>query len=835
MNRQQKEEVFTQLWASPPGWRGWWTSVNNQPLAKRFIVTAFIFFLLGGLHAMFIRAQLTFPNSRLIDPGTYNELFTMHGSTMMYLFAVPLLEGLALYLLPLMLGSRDVAFPRLTAFSYWLYLFGGILFYSSYFAQVVPDTGWFAYTPLSGPAFSGKGVDFWLLGLSLVEISGITAGIEIVVTILKFRAPGMSLSRMPLFVWAMLVAGLMIIFAFSTLLTATVMLEVDRAFGTHFFNPNNGGNSLLWQHLFWFFGHPEVYIMFIPATGIVSMVVCAAARRGIVAYSLIVTAMVVTGFVSFGLWVHHMFTTGLPELAMAFFTAASLMIGIASGIQVFAWIATLWGSQPKRNLPLLYFAGFLFIFVLGGFTGVMVAVVPFNWQVHDTFFIVAHFHYVLIGGVVFPILAGIHHWFPKFTGRMLGERLGTWGFWLIFLGFNATFFPMHIMGFHGMPRRVYTYPEGRGLEVFNIVATMGAVAMAAGFLLFLWNCLASMRRGRKAGDNPWQADSLEWSVSSPPPTYSFVRPPVVHNRHPLWTRDALDSRDDWVEQVREALRFAPLDWRGTLVTDTLHAKPEAIQPLPGPSHLPLVSAIAVSAGFIGILGGWYLLSIGALVAAIAAFMQWLWPDRDRIERVRRSGVPEAAGLPALATGARSTGWWGSVCLMGVLGTVFAVLVYSYFYLQLFSPQWPQDGIPRPQLGWAGAATALAGAAGLIGWQAARAMRSGSSRGPLLVLLACGTGLASGGSWVAALLSASFSATTNAYGSAFWVLNSLVFIPLLLALSFSASLMVLRTCKWSDLDVLRLPIDLMLHQWLSGAASAAVVFLVLYISPYLFGG
>jgi cytochrome c oxidase subunit I+III len=808
-------------------------AVNNQPLAKRFIITAFIFFLLGGVQALLMRVQLTVPDNDFMGPEVYNQLFTMHGSTMMYLFTVPLLEALALFLLPLMLGSRDVAFPRLTAFSYWTYLFGGLLFYASFFTDTVPDAGWFAYTPLSGPAYSGLGVDFWLLGLSLVEIAGITAGIEVVVTILKFRAPGMSLNRMPLFVWAILVAGVMIIFAFSTLLTATVLLELERAFGFRFFDAARGGSSLLWQHLFWFFGHPEVYIAFIPATGVVSMVVCAAARRPIAGYALIVTAMVVTGFVSFGLWMHHMYTTGLPELALGFFTAASLMIGIASGIQVFAWIATLWGTRPKPEPSLLFVIGFLLIFVLGGFTGVMVAVVPFDWQVHDTFFIVAHFHYVLIGGVVFPILAGVTHWFPKLTGRLLDRRLGVVSFWLTFVGFNVTFFPMHIMGFLGMPRRVYTYPEELGIGGYNILSTAGALVMTAGFLLILYNAIRSGFRGERAPANPWKADSLEWSMSSPPPTYSHLRPPVVRGRHPLWVPDGEDSRDDAVERIRDALTCAPRRWRATLVSDALSAKPEAVQPLPGPSALPLLTALGLLVAFIAVLAKTYLLAPAGLAVAVGALSRWIWPDGRRLALARQSDIAARTGLTVLPRGSHATAWWGMLCFLGVLGTAFAALAYAYFYLWLYSEAWPQGGIERRPhfLAILVALPALAatGCAALVG-RFQREARTPRTRSFLLGAILFGSA-----AMIVLLVEMGalpFRPQDNAYGSIFWTLSGFLLFMLVLAVAFTVGVFAYAIKRLDDPALLALPFDLLRLLWYGTGVAALGAYGILYLSPHI---
>ena len=777
-------EDFERTWQSQPGLLGWLAEVNNQQLGKRFMLTACGFFMLGGVLALIMRLQLAVPENDLIDPQAFNQLFTMHGSTMMYLFAVPFLEGLGLYMLPLILGSRDVAFPRLTAFSFWTYAFGGGLFYASFFAGLVPDAGWFAYTPLSGPRFSGLGVDFWLLGLSLVEVAGLAAGVELVVTVLKFRAPGMTLGRMPLFAWTMLVAGAMMIFAFTVLLAATLLLELDRTAGTAFFDPERGGNTLLWQHLFWFFGHPEVYLVFLPATGIVSMVVPTFARRPLTAYVLVVVAVVLTGFLSFGLWVHHMYATGLPELATAFFSAASLIIAVASGTQVFAWIATLWGSRPSYRAPLLWVIGFLLIFVIGGMTGVMVAVVPFDLQVHDTYFVVAHFHYVLIGGVVFPAIAGLAFWLPKVTGRLFAPWAAALSFWLTFVGFNVTFFPMHIMGFLGMPRRVYTYPSGLGLEVHNLVATAGSFLLAGGVAVFLGAFLHSLRRGRPAGDDPWQGETLEWSVSSPPPIYSFLRPPVVRSRHPMW-EPAAAARDPAGAGARAAaaLEAAPGTWRATLSTDPLTAAPQSIQWLPGPTLVPFVAAVGLLVGSLGVLTKLYLVgALGALVTA-GALVSWLRPDEEQRERMRADPVGPAAGLPVHTSGPRSTGWWGALLLIVIVAMGYGALLFVYSYLRLFSARWPQGDLPLP--GWALAGPAMGALVLVLAAQlgAARAWRALQRRRFVsLSLLAVGAGVAAAVLVVLELLWLPFGPGVNAYASVFYALAGLVPVTLLPAVA-----------------------------------------------------
>jgi cytochrome c oxidase subunit I+III len=833
--RQSEQSArFHQTWASPSGYRGWFSAVNNQPLGKRFMLTAFIFFLLGGVLALFIRIQLSVSDNQFLGPQVYNNLFTMHGSTMMYLFAVPFLEGLALYLLPLLIGSRDVAYPRLTSFGWWCYLFGGLVFYASFIFGTIPDAGWFSYTPLSGSRYSGLGQDFWVLGLALVEVAGITAGIEIVVTILKFRAPGMSLNRMPLFAWAMLTAAVMILVAFTVLLTATLLLEMDRAFSTRFFDVDYGGNNLLWQHLFWFFGHPEVYIIFIPATGIVSMVVATFAKR-IAGYALIATAIIVTGFVSFGLWVHHMYTTGLPELSMNFFAAASLMIGVASGTQIFAWIASLWGSRPALRVPLLYVLGFVFIFVLGGFTGVMIAVVPFNWQVHDTFFIVAHFHYVLIGGAVFPIFAGLYYWLPKIMGRMLNETLGKWSFWLAFTGFNATFFPMHIMGFLGMPRRVYTYPSMLQIDGYNMLATVGAFVMALGFMLFVIDVFYAQRKGPPAGDNPWDSDSLEWSTKSPPHNFAFATPPLVRSRHPLWHPKRDEPGSERIETIRAAMTEAPQNWRATLVTDTITAEPQAIQNLPGPTYVPLYAALGLLVAFSGALFEYYALAGAGLIFFVGALIAWMWPDEDRLEMIRTTGIDAQAGLPVFSTGTRSTGWWAMVCVLITTGTAFGALFYSYFFLRLFSPEWPQGGIAAPQLLLPSISLGILLATSPAQYVAGRWFRSGRAARPIQVVLVGNIllGIAFLALQMMAINRLEFSFHTNAYGSVFHVLLWMQLIILFVGLALQAGAVVrLQRAPEDRHGFTPMQIQITSLFWHFVVAAGVAVFAVLHFSPHV---
>src|SRR5918995_2002684 len=459
--RLDRQQAFEHIWSQPTGFVGLLRTVDNIPVARRYLATGFAFFIVGGMLALLMRIQLGRPDNTFLDAETYNQIFTMHGTTMMFLFVIPFIEALANYLLPLMLGTRDLPFPRLTALSYWTFLFGGIFLYSSFLYGHAPDGGWFAYVPLTNRQWSpGLNLDFWDIALSVAEIAAMGAAAELIVAVLRMRAPGMSINRIPVFGWAMLVTAFMIIFGFTPLIVGTAMLELDRKGLTSFFVPEHGGDPLLWQHLFWVFGHPEVYIMFLPAVGIMSHIVQTFSRRPLMSYTLMVLALVATGFLSFGLWVHHMYVTGISAVALGFFAAVGAVVAIPSGINVFGWIATIWAGKPVWRTPLLFALGGIVIFVIGGVTGVMVAAVPFDLQAHDTYFVVAHLHYVLFGGVIFPIFAGLYYWIPQFSGRKLGERLGRWHFGLMFVGFNLAFMPMHWSGLEGMPRRVYTYPAG---------------------------------------------------------------------------------------------------------------------------------------------------------------------------------------------------------------------------------------------------------------------------------------------------------------------------------------------------------------------------------------
>jgi cytochrome c oxidase subunit 1 len=606
-------EKLSVTWADKPGLWGWICSVDHKSIGRRYLVTAIVFMALGGVLAALIRLQLSGADRGIIGPDRYNQIFTMHGTTMMFLFAVPVMDALAIYLIPLMLGARNMSFPRLNAFSYWMYLAGGALLWVSFLLNVGPDAGWFTYVPLAGPEFSpGKRVDIWAQMVTFTEISALAAAVSMVATILKARAPGMTLSRMPLYVWSILVVQLMVIFSMPAVALTSSMLLADRLVGTQFFNSFEYGDPLLWQHLFWFFGHPEVYIIFLPATGFVSEIVQTYTGRQTFGYTAIVLALAATGLLAFGLWVHHMFATGLPRMGYAFYTAASMAVAIPAGIQIFCWIATIWTGRPRFEVPLLWVCGFIVTFDIGGMSGVMIASVPIDLQVHDTYFIVAHFHYVLIGGAVFPLLGAITYWFPKITGRTMNERLGTIGFWISFIAFQVTFFPMHILGLMGMPRRIYTYPKGMGWDTLNLVASLGAVVFAASIGLFVVNMLLSLRKGARAPDNPWGAPGLEWKTSSPPAPYGHAHTPVVLDNTPLWNEE---------QPVAYGLR---VEDREEVLTTVIEAEPDLREPSPEPTPWPLIATIATTFMFVSSIFTPWAVVIGSVPVA-AALIAWFWP------------------------------------------------------------------------------------------------------------------------------------------------------------------------------------------------------------------
>jgi cytochrome c oxidase subunit 1/cytochrome c oxidase subunit I+III len=613
------EQRMEQAWEEARTWRTWFTTVDHKRIGVRYLVTGFVFFVLGGIEALVIRAQLAVPDARLVGPEAFNQLFSMHGITMIFLFITPTLSGFGNFIVPLQVGARDMAFPRLNAFGYWVFLASGLFMYGGMLFGVAPNNGWFNYAPLSVRGFSpGLNIEFYVLGLIFLGISTTAGAINFIVTILKLRAPGMTIARMPLFCWALLAASFSIVFALPALTAANIMLLLERRFDFHFF-AGPGGDAVLWQHLFWIFGHPDVYIIFLPAVGIVSSVIPVFSRRPIVGYSWVALATVATGIIGFGVWVHHMFAVGLPQISMGFFAAASMIITLPSGVQVFAWISTLLAGRPALRTPLLFALGFVVLFVIGGVTGVMFAAVPFDQQITDSYFVVAHFHYVLFGGAVFPVFAGLYYWVPKITGRLLDDGLGKWSFWLMFLGFNLAFFPMHIAGLLGMPRRVWTWPEGLGWETHNLLATVGAFVLAVGILVTVVNLARSRRGGEPAGDDPWAGDTLEWATTSPPPHFDFAVIPEVRDRHPNWDVEAR-TRDAQRARSRETVLA---EGHETVATSVLDADLTEVMRMPEESVVPLLVTGALTVVFVGFLTEIELIVASAgMVLFLASVAAW---------------------------------------------------------------------------------------------------------------------------------------------------------------------------------------------------------------------
>jgi cytochrome c oxidase subunit 1/cytochrome c oxidase subunit I+III len=626
------EAHLRELWETPPGWRGWLSTVDHKRIGIRYLVTAFIFLILGGVEALIMRVQLAQPNGTVLTPEQYNQLFTMHGVTMIFLYALPVLSGFSNYLWPLILGARDMAFPRLNAFSYWIFLFAAIFLYASFPLGQAPDAGWFNYVPLSGLEYStGPNIDVYALGMVLLGISTTVGAVNFVVTLLRMRASGMSLDRIPVLVWGTMTASCGNLVAVPSVSLAFLMLWMDRRIGTHFFDVLNGGRALLWQHLFWVFAHPWVYVVVLPAMGIVSDALPVFCRRPLVGYGPVALSTIATMLIGFVVWIHHMFATGIPALALSLFGAASMAIAVPSAIATFAWIATIWTGRPVFRVPFYYFAGFVLLFVIGGVSGVMTAAVPFDWQLTDTYFVVAHLHYVLLGINVFPVIGGVYFWFPKFTGRMMSERIGKLAFWVMFIGFNVAFFPMHIAGLLGMPRRIYTYAPEMGWSTVNLVTSVGSFVLALGILIFLCDLLYSLRRGAPAGDNPWDAGTLEWSTTSPPPPYNFAVAPTVASRHPLW-EGRMEEEDE--DGMRSSLKegFILDQGREALGTTALEARPDVILKMPEDSYTPFVLSVFATLFFaaLALLAWWF--AAAMLIGCAASLVVWLWPERSLIQR-----------------------------------------------------------------------------------------------------------------------------------------------------------------------------------------------------------
>jgi cytochrome c oxidase subunit I+III len=680
----QELEQLRKIWALPRGLR-LLTEYNNTYIGGLYVATAFVFFLLAGLLALLMRTQLAVPENRFMGPELYNQLFTMHGTVMMFLFAVPAVEAMGILLLPNMLGARDMPFPRLSAYAYWAYAVGGLVFFGSLFFGAAPKGGWFMYPPLTSAEYSpGVNEDFWLLGIGFIEISAVAGAIEIIVGVLRTRAPGMTLERIPIFAWSMLVFAVMVVFAFPAVILATALLELERALGWPFFAAGKGGDPLLWQHLFWFFGHPEVYIIFLPAAGMVSMIVPTMARTPLVGYRLVVLALLGTGVLSFGLWVHHMFATGIPHLSLSFFQAASMAVAIPSGIQVFAWIATFAAGRVQLKTPALFVLGFLFIFVLGGLTGVMTAVIPFDWQVHDTYFVVAHLHYVLIGGMVFPLFAGFYYWCPYISKNPLSERVGRWVFGLIFAGVNLAFFPMHLTGLAGMPRRVYTYGADLGWDALNLTSTLGAFTIAAGVALFLFDFARRFRPAMEANaGNVWQAGTLEWLPNG---NYSNRSIPIVASREPLWNQPNL-AED--VAQGRYYLPGAPTGRREALITSVSEGRPQYLLQMPPIGWAPFLAALFTAAFFLLLTVKLVAPAMLCGVIAVAALLRWGW-ELDPGFSQPPVDIGGGMRVPVYAAGGGSHSWWAMVVLLLVAASIYGCLVFSYLYLWTVSPQvWPK--------------------------------------------------------------------------------------------------------------------------------------------------
>jgi len=766
--RRGQEERLREVWAAPKGWR-YWSAVNNTEVGVWYTAASFAFMLFAGVLALMMRVQLAAPENDFLSATFYNQVFTLHGTAMMFLFAVPIFEAVAIILLPQMLGARDLPFPRLSAFGFWCFVIGGVFVCGSIFFGAAPDAGWFMYPPLTTNEqyTPGYGPDIWLLGLSFIEVASIAAAVELIVGTLKCRPPGMRLNLMPLYAWYVLVVAGMILFAFPPLIAGDILFELERMFDWPFFDPSRGGDPILWQHLFWIFGHPEVYIVFLPAIALVAMIVPTFAQRPILGYSWIVLAAVGTGFISFGLWVHHMYTTGLPSISVGFFSAASEAVAIPTGVQIFVFLATLLTGRVIYSVPMLFVSGALANFVIGGLTGVMVALAPFDWQAHDTYFVVAHLHYVLIGGMLFPLAAGIYYYWPIVGGRLLSEKLGRVAFWLMFVGFNAAFLPMHYSGLAGMPRRVWTYPEALGVGTANLVSSIGAFVFAVGFLVIVWDVLRPRGDAPYAERNPWSAGTLEWLANMPGENWGVRSVPIVTSRYPIWEQP--NFIDD-VDKGRFYLPDAEEMKRETLVTSVLDGEPLQCLRVPGPSFMPMIAAIFLGAVFIFATFHWWAATIASMVLSTLSIIVWLWRGTAQTPEKAEKDVGLGLRLPFYKSGPHSIGWWAMCITMIGDATAFAGLIFGYYYFFTIHADFPPPVTAGPGTLWPNVALvlfAVAWAEAILARLSNRAGRVGMAR----ALIAGGAVMSLGAS--AALLWGPFVSgldpTVHVYPATVWVL------------------------------------------------------------------
>ena len=622
---EQVKQRLHATWSDPKGTPGFFSTVDHKRVGHRYLVTSFVFFLIGGVEALIMRTQLVGPEANVVSPEVYNRMMTMHGTTMFFLFLGTIIAAWGNYIIPLAIGARDMAYPRMNALSYWVFLLAGIFLYLSFFVGAIPDGGWFAYVPLTTDYSDGLAMDFWALGVVFVGISTTVGAVNFIVTVFRMRAPGMTMSRLPLVVWSTLTTSFMILLSFPAITLAPLLMAFDRIIGTHFFDAALGGDPLLWQHLFWFWGHPVVYIVFLPPIGWLYMIIPTFSGRPIAGYTWAVAATVATGFISFGVWVHHMFATGLPDVTASFFSVASLGVSFPTAVAFFVFTATLWTARRIRwTAAMLWAVGALISFVIGGISGVMVAIMPFDWQAHDTYFVVAHLHYVLVAGNVLPMFAAFYYWLPKVTGWMLDERLGKISFWVTVVGLHLLFFPQHWLGLAGMPRRVYTYLDGLGWNTANLASTIGAYLFALGVLVSIVNFFWSRQRRVAAGPNPWDAGTLEWATTSPVAPYNFAEIPVVRDRYPLWSAGGRAIADRvGIEPQPGGIVLAPEEeHHETLETVGLDARYGGVLEMPGPSYWPLWTSVSTFVVFFGFLIHNAITVTIGIVAVIVSLFGW---------------------------------------------------------------------------------------------------------------------------------------------------------------------------------------------------------------------